>query len=151
MLPVFANSALMFGYPNPSWTAEWEGWVYCDTVSAGNAELRRVVDTLGLGDAALTPGVPGNYDMGRLLAEGWARADPRATAWSRVSSGQMLPAASGRAGTTMGFGQWERSALKGTYLAAARLARWQLGRGRRRRRLSRRPARPAHRSQWLVR
>ena len=117
MLPVFANSALMFGYPNPSWTAEWEGWVYCDTVSAGNAELRRVVDTLGLGDAALTPGVPGNYDMGRLLAEGWARADPHATAWSRVSSGQkMLPAASERAGTTMGFGQWERSALKGTYL-----------------------------------
>ena len=145
MLPVFANSALMFGYPNPSWTAEWEGWVYCDTVSAGNAELRRVVDTLGLGDAALTPGVPGNYDMGRLLAEGWARA-PILTRDGVVEGLERAEDAPGRErapGTTMGFGQWERSALKGTYLLRA--WRWQLGRGRRRRRLSRRPARPAHR------
>jgi hypothetical protein len=100
--------------------------VYCDTVSEGNAELQRVRDTLGLGDAALTPGVPGNYDMGRLLAEGVSRApiltrDGLVAGLERV---KMLPAASGHAGTTMGFGRWERSALKGPYLV---LRQWRGG------------------------
>jgi len=125
--PVFANSALMFGYPNPSWTEDWEGWVYCDTVSEGNAELRRVRDTLGLGDTAFTPGVPGNYDMGRLLAEGVSRAPilTREGLVEGLERVKMLPAASGRPGTTMGFGRWERSALKGPYLV---LRAWRGGR-----------------------
>ena len=125
-LPVFANSALMFGYANPSWTADWEGWVYCDTVSESNDELRRVGETLGLGAAAVSPGVPGNYDMGRLLAEGISRAPilTRDGVLAGLERVKMLPAASGRAGTTMGFGRFERSALKGPYLV---LREWRGG------------------------
>ena len=125
-LPVVANSALMFGYANPEWTAGWNGWVYCDTVSSTNAELQRVADALGLDAAAMNPGVPCNYDMGRLLAEGIARApllnrDGVVEGLERV---KMLPAASGRDGTTMGFGRFERSALKGSYLV---LHEWRDG------------------------
>jgi ABC-type branched-subunit amino acid transport system substrate-binding protein len=124
-LPVVANSALMFGYANPPWTAEWQGWVYCDTVSEGNAQFERLRARLDLGDA-VGPGAPANYDMGRLLAEGVTRApllsrDGLVAGLERV---KMLPAASGRDGTLMGFGRFERSALKGPYLV---LREWRDG------------------------
>ena len=124
-IPVVANSALMFGYANPEWTADWDGWRYCDTVSDDNAELRRLCDRLGVATSA-GPGVPGNYDMGRLLAEGITRSplltrDGVVEGLERV---KMLRAASGRDGTLMGFGRFERSALKGDYLV---LREWRAG------------------------
>ena len=38
--PVFANSALMFGYANPDWVTHWEGWTYVDAWSEKNPRLR---------------------------------------------------------------------------------------------------------------
>ena len=76
-LPVFANSALMFGYANPSWTADWEGWVYCDTVSESNDELRRVGETLGLGDSRRQPRCARQLRHGPPARRGHlARTDP---------------------------------------------------------------------------
>lgn len=125
-VPVFTNSALMFGYLNPAWTDVWEGWTYVDGVSDDNrllGELRRRI-----GDAGPPgPGAAAAYDMGRLVAEGISRAvhltrDGVRDGLERI---KMLPASIGREGTTMGFGRWERSALKGDFLV---LRQWRGGR-----------------------
>src|SRR5262249_61517697 len=72
------------------------------------------------------PGEAGAYDMGRLLAEGVARAPELTRAGVRAGLERVkaLPAASGRAGTLMGFGNWDRGALKGPYLV---LREWRGG------------------------
>jgi hypothetical protein len=56
--------------------------------------------------------------MGRLLGEGLARAPELARAGVRAGLERVkaLPAATGRPGTAMGFGNWDRGALKGEYL-----------------------------------
>jgi len=116
-LPVLTNSALMFGYAMPEWTAGWEGWVYVDAVSDDNSALAGLREQWGDGFPS-GPGVPSAYDMGRLVAEGIAHA-PRLDG-AGVKQGlelvKHLPAALGKEGTTMGFGRWERSALKGEFL-----------------------------------
>src|SRR5262249_60278532 len=73
------------------------------------------------------PGEAGAYDMGRLLAEGVARAPELTRAGIRAGLERVkaLPAATGRAGTLMGFGNWDRGALKGPYLV---LREWRGGR-----------------------
>jgi hypothetical protein len=60
----------------------------------------------------------GGYDMGRLLAEGVARATgvTRAAVAAGLDRVKALPAATGRADTLMGFGVQDRGALKGQYL-----------------------------------
>ncbi|MEY2589157.1 MAG: branched-chain amino acid transport system substrate-binding protein [Acidimicrobiaceae bacterium] len=115
-VPVVANSALMFGYAQREWRSGWEGWVYVDTVSDDNprrAELR----VLSRSTAAGPVGIAG-YDIGRLIGEGIARAShlTRAGLLEGLERVKRLPATSGRAGTTMGFGQWDHAALKGHYL-----------------------------------
>ena len=64
------------------------------------------------------------YDLGQLIAEGLARA-PELTA-EGVRDGlelvKQVPAAEGRAGTTLGFGHWDRGALHGPYLV---LRQWR--------------------------
>jgi hypothetical protein len=65
--------------------------------------------------------------MGRLLGEGMARApeptrDGVRAGLERVKA---LPTATGHAGTLMGFGHWDRGALKGPYLV---LREWRAGR-----------------------
>jgi branched-chain amino acid transport system substrate-binding protein len=124
-VPVVANSALMFGYARPDWREGWEGWTYVDTVADANAE-RRALRERSPRSAAGPVGVAA-YDIGRLLAEAVARAghltrDGIREALERV---KRLPAASGRDGTTMGFGTWDHGALKGDFLV---LRRWEAGR-----------------------
>jgi hypothetical protein len=72
------------------------------------------------------PGEAGAYDMGRLLAEGIARAPELTRAGIRAGLERVkaLPAATGRTGTRMGFGNWDRGALKGEYLV---LREWRGG------------------------
>src|SRR5262249_61748785 len=72
------------------------------------------------------PGEAGAYDMGRLLAEGVARAPELTRAGVRAGLERVkaLPAATGRPGTLMGFGNWDRGALKGPYLV---LREWRGG------------------------
>ena len=65
--------------------------------------------------------------LGRLVAESVARSAhlTRDGVKDGLEQVKRLPAASGLDGTIMGFGTWDRAALKGTYLV---LRRWQGGR-----------------------
>jgi ABC-type branched-subunit amino acid transport system substrate-binding protein len=123
-LPVFANSALMFGYARRDWRAGWEGWVYVDSVADDNS-LRAKLRERSPRSAAGPIGVAA-YDMGRLLGEALARAahltrDGVAEGLERV---KQLGACSGMEGTTMGFGHYDHGALKGRYLV---LRQWLAG------------------------
>jgi ABC-type branched-subunit amino acid transport system substrate-binding protein len=124
-VPVVANSALMFGYARKDWRPLWDGWSYVDTISDHNpqrAELRHRSPQTAAGPV----GVAG-YDIGRLLGEAVARTDHLTRAGIRegLERVKRLPASSGRADTTMGFGQWDHGALKGPYLV---LREWRDGR-----------------------
>jgi hypothetical protein len=111
-----ANSALMFGYAQREWRDAWNHWVYVDTVSDDNA-MRMRLQELDRPTAAGPVGVAG-YDIGRLLGEAIARGDhlTRDGVRDGLERVKRLPASSGHDGTTMGFGQWDRGALKGSYL-----------------------------------
>jgi ABC-type branched-subunit amino acid transport system substrate-binding protein len=123
--PVVANSALMFGYARPDWRAGFEGWVYVDTVSDANPVRANLRET-SRRHAASPIGVAA-YDIGRLLGEGLVLADDATPAAVCVGLQRVkrLPAASGKAGTTMGFGDWDHAALKGDALV---LRAWRGGR-----------------------
>ena len=123
-VPVVANSALMFGYARRDWRAGFEGWVYVDSVSDDNAMRARLAQRSTR--AAAGPIGVAAYDMGRLVAEGVARAahltrDGVREGLERV---KQLPASSGAEGTTMGFGHYDHGALKGRYLV---LRQWRDG------------------------
>jgi branched-chain amino acid transport system substrate-binding protein len=125
-VPAIANSALMYGHADPAWACDWDGWTYADTYSEANprfAALSRVAAAAG---RAAGPGEAGAYDMGRLLAEGIARAPEltRAGLCAGLERVKALPAATGHAATRMGFGNWDRGALKGPYLV---LREWRAG------------------------
>jgi hypothetical protein len=66
------------------------------------------------------------YDIGRLVAEGLSRAVHLTGPGVKdgLEEVKRLPAASGYDGTTMGFGAWDRAALKGGYLV---LRQWKDG------------------------
>jgi ABC-type branched-subunit amino acid transport system substrate-binding protein len=124
-VPVVANSALMFGYGRREWREAWEGWVYVDTVADDN-EMRARLRDRSRASAAGPIGVAA-YDMGRLLGEGIARSVHLTRRGIRdgLERVKQLPATSGSAGTTMGFGNWDHAALKGPYLV---LRAWRGGR-----------------------
>ena len=112
-VPVVANSALMFGYARPDWRDGWAGWEYLDGVADDNrvrAELRERDRRTAAGPVGCAA-----YDIGRLVGEAIARADrlDRAGLREGLERVKQLPAASGRDGTLMGFGVWDRAALKG--------------------------------------
>ena len=109
-LPVVANSALIYGHHDPEAARAWEGWAYPDTYSEANEVHAR------LGEVG--PGVAGQYDLGRLIGEGLARADVLngRGVMDGLEQIKAIPAASGEPGTLMGFGRFERAALKGHYL-----------------------------------
>lgn len=114
-VPVVANSSLMFGYARPDWRDGYEGWVYVDTVSDGNAS-RAELRERSKAHAASPIGCAA-FDIGRLLGESLVRGG-----LERV---KRLPASSGKDGTLMGFGPWDHGALKGEFLV---LRSWRGGR-----------------------
>ena len=126
-VPAVANSALMYGHADPAWARDWDGWTYVDTFSEGNPRFAALARTAAAAGRTAGPGEAGAYDMGRLLAEGIARAPELTRAGIRAGLERVkaLPAATGRAGTLMGFGNWDRGALKGPYLV---LREWRGGR-----------------------
>src|SRR4051794_34762184 len=121
---VVANSALMFGYARKDWRAGFDGWTYVDTVSDGNVR-RQALKERSPKSAAGPVGVAA-YDIGRLVAEGLARAVH--LTGDGVKDGleevKRLPAATGYEGTTMGFGNYDHAALKGGSLV---LRQWKNG------------------------
>ena len=124
-VPVVCNSALMFGYGRKDWRAGWDGWTYVDTVADDN-RVRAALRATSKATAAGPIGVAA-YDMGRLLAEAlaWAPSTTAAGLRDGLEHVKRLPAASGHDGTLMGFGAWDRGALKGEYLV---LRSWRDGR-----------------------
>jgi hypothetical protein len=125
--PVFANSALMFGYANPEWVTHWEGWTYVDAWSEKNPRLRELLAAHPDGASVFPMTLAAGDDMGRLLVEGLAGAEILTPAGVKDSFERIkcLPASLGEPGTTMGFGQWDRAALKGGFIL---LRRWEGGR-----------------------
>lgn len=117
-VPASANSALIYGYIAPDWAREWDGWTYIDTVSEANPRYAALAAAAQADGLAVGPVLVGGYDMGRLLAEGVARAAgvTRAAVAAGLDRVKALPAATGRADTLMGFGVQDRGALKGQYL-----------------------------------
>lgn len=117
-VPTTANSALIYGYHDREWARGWHGWTYIDTVSDANTDYQALCSDAATAGYASGPGAAGAYDMGRLLAEGIARA--RALTRTEIVHGlervKSLPSATGRPGTLMGFGHYDRGALKGQYL-----------------------------------
>jgi ABC-type branched-subunit amino acid transport system substrate-binding protein len=123
-VPVVANSSLMFGYQQRDWRADWEGWVYTDTVADDNP-CRMALRERSRRSAAGPVGVA-VYDIGRLLGLALARAAHLTRDGVRDSLEQVkrIPAASGLSGTVMGFGNYDHAALKGPFLV---LRRWEGG------------------------
>jgi ABC-type branched-subunit amino acid transport system substrate-binding protein len=124
-VPVLANSALMFGYARPDWRDGYAGWEYLDTIADDNA-VRQELAAVSRRAAGGPIGCAA-YDMGRLVGEAIARCDhlTRAGLADGLRRVKHLPAASGRAGTLMGFGHYDHAALKGHYLV---LREWKDGR-----------------------
>lgn len=124
-VPVVANSALMFGYARKDWRDAWRTWTYLDTIADDNparAELAARVPKAAAGPIGVAA-----YDLGRLLATGMGRADhlTRAGVRDGLERVTLRPAASGYAGTVMGFGPWDHGALKGPFLVTRA---WREGR-----------------------
>lgn len=122
-----AGSALMYGHADAAWARDWEGWTYVDTFSERNPRFAALRRTAAAAGRAAGPGEAGAYDMGRLLGEALARAPEPTPVGLRagLERAKALPTATGRPGTSMGFGNWDRGALKGPYLV---LRRWRDGR-----------------------
>ena len=57
--PVFANSALLFGYAFPEWAARWEGWTYVDVWSEDNPRLAALLRDVGSAPGCLSRSPPG--------------------------------------------------------------------------------------------
>jgi ABC-type branched-subunit amino acid transport system substrate-binding protein len=119
--PRIMNAAGMRGH-DPRFAAKIDGWVYPDLYSDHNRTLAEILD----------PSVPAfrsavGHDVGRLVAEGLARAPELTREGVRLGLEQVkwLPAAEGMEGTLLGFGVCDRGALHGRYLV---LRQWQQGR-----------------------
>jgi ABC-type branched-subunit amino acid transport system substrate-binding protein len=115
------NTAGIRGYA-PEFAQAIDGWTYIDMHSDRNTTLAALRQRLNL------PQLRGyfaaiGYDLGRLVAEGLARAPERTREGVREGLEQIkwLPAAEGHEGTLLGFGKHDRGALHGRYLV---LRRW---------------------------
>jgi len=123
-LPAVMNAAGMRG-ADPDFAADIDGWVYPDMHSDGNQVLARVQAQLGE-DPPRGAALAFGYDMGQLVAEAVARAPElnRTGILEGLERIKRIPAADGYDGTTLGFGKWDRGALKGRYLV---LRQWRDG------------------------
>jgi ABC-type branched-subunit amino acid transport system substrate-binding protein len=114
--PRAMNTAGMRGY-SPDFAEAVDGWTYVDMHSDGNLTLASLRQRMNL-TAESGSGPAYGYDIGRLVAEGLARAPERTRDGMREGLEQVkwLPAAEGYEGTTLGFGHFDRGALHGRYL-----------------------------------
>ena len=126
-LPVVCNTCGMFAHGLKDWRELWEGWVYVDEYADDNPVLAALRDELELPPERWAIGEAMQYDIGALVAEGLGRAEELSRegikdGFERI---KMVPAAEGEPGTYLGFGRWDRAALKGRFLV---LRTWQDGR-----------------------
>jgi ABC-type branched-subunit amino acid transport system substrate-binding protein len=120
--PCAMNTAGIRGYA-PDFARLVDGWAYIDMHADGNRTLAAFREKLGLPPAQSFAAAKG-HDLGRLVAEGLARAPERTRAGVKEGLEQIkwLPAAEGHQGTLLGFGVQDRGALHGRYLV---LRQWR--------------------------
>jgi ABC-type branched-subunit amino acid transport system substrate-binding protein len=123
-VPAYMGAAGMWGH-TPGIAADLEGWTYVDVYSDTNAVLAEVRTRLGPAFAR-GPAAAYGYDLGRLAAEGLARATELTRTGVRdgLEAVKWVPAAEGHEGTHLSFGTQDRGALHGRYLV---LRRWEQG------------------------
>ncbi len=122
--PRAMNTAGLRGYA-PEFGRVIDGWVYVDMHSDRNNTFAALRQRLNLSvESGFRPAT--GYDLGRLVAEGLARAPERTR--EGIKDGlelvKWLPAAEGHEGTQLGFGNHDRGALHGRYLV---LRQWADG------------------------
>lgn len=122
--PRIMNTAGIRGYYGDFAQAA-DGWAYIDMFSDTNRTLAAKREELGLPfrqSLALAKG----HDLGRLVAEGIARASELTREGLKHGLEQIkwLPAAEGHEGTLLGFGIQDRGALHGRYLV---VRQWRNG------------------------
>lgn len=114
--PRIMNTAGIRGY-HGDFAQICDGWTYIDMHSDANRTLARLLKAMGLPPQEALGAAKG-HDLGRLVAEGLARA--REFTCEGVKTGleqiKWLPAAEGEEGTLLGFGIQDRGALHGRYL-----------------------------------
>lgn len=122
--PRIMNTAGLRGYAD-DFAKICDGWTYVDMHSDGNRTLRALCERQAIPRQQALAAAKG-YDLGRLVAEGLARA--RSFDREGVRAGleriKWLPAAEGEDGTLLGFGIQDRGALHGRYLV---LRQWRGG------------------------
>jgi ABC-type branched-subunit amino acid transport system substrate-binding protein len=124
-VPCVMNAAGMRGV-DPDFAADIDGWVYPDMHSDRNSRLAEARALRGE-DPPRGAALAFGFDMGQLVAEAIARAPEldRDGIVEGLEHIKCIPAAEGYEGTTLGFGRWDRGALKGRYLV---LRQWVDGR-----------------------
>lgn len=122
--PRIMNTAGLRGY-HGEFAQACDGWIYIDMHSDSNRTLNALRERMGIGEKQAVWAAKG-YDLGRLLAEGLARAEDFTREGVKVGLEQIkwLPAAEGEEGTLLGFGIQDRGALHGRYLV---LRQWRNG------------------------
>ncbi len=123
--PRIMNTAGLRGY-HGDFAAACDGWIYIDMHSDANRTLAALRARMDLPPGAAVWAAKG-HDLGRLVAEGLARAKDFTREGVRLGLEQVkwLPAAEGEDGTLLGFGIRDRGALHGRYLV---LRQWLGGR-----------------------
>jgi ABC-type branched-subunit amino acid transport system substrate-binding protein len=122
--PKLMNTCGLRGY-DPSFAPLIDGWIYVDMIADDNRTLNDLAARTGLAPIARSAAARG-YDLGRLMAEGLARATERTRGGVKAGLEQIkwLPAAEGHEGTLLSFGVQDRGALHGRYLV---LREWRGG------------------------
>lgn len=123
-VPRAMNTAGLRGY-HGDFARVVDGWAYVDMHADDNATLVDLRDRLALPVSKSLAAAKG-YDLGRLVAEGIARATELTRAGVRDGLEQVkwLPAAEGHEGTLLCFGTYDRGALHGRYLV---MRQWRGG------------------------
>lgn len=122
--PRIMNTAGLRGY-HGDFARDVDGWTYIDMVSDSNRTLATLRAEMNLPPQQAVWAAKG-HDLGRLVAEGLARAPDfsREGVKHGLEQVKWLPAAEGHEGTLLGFGLYDRGALHGRYLV---LRQWRGG------------------------
>lgn len=122
--PRIMNTAGLRGY-HGDFARDVDGWTYIDMFSDSNRTLSALREKMNLPPQQSVWAAKG-HDLGRLVAEGLARAPGFTRDGVKLGLEQVkwLPAAEGHEGTLLGFGIQDRGALHGRYLV---LRQWQGG------------------------
>jgi ABC-type branched-subunit amino acid transport system substrate-binding protein len=117
-IPRFTTTAGMhFHNKSPAERRQMDGWVYVDQVDEGNNQLQKMLDRYEkrFGVRPFQPLTAAMYDMATLAVLGLRHATVHTP--EGVTEGleriNQVESVLGGAGTVMGFGPWERTALKG--------------------------------------